>query len=149
MKKYCLLFTLVFVSMMVFSCTKTVQESLDLSVSSLSMDAAGNPVTFTVYASNNWKIDYSGDIPLKILPSSGNAGQSVTVTLSANENNTGGVRTATVSVNAGHLDKTITVNQINSTIAGKARILQKGKASRPPVIFFTGDGYTSSQIEDG
>ncbi len=131
------------------SCTKTVQVYLNISASSLSMDADGSPVTFSVSSSDDWKIISSGDIPLNISPSSGSAGQTVNVILSSNENNTGSVRTAILSITSSHLDKTVNVTQINSTIASKARILQKGKSSSSPVIFFTGDGYTSSQIEDG
>lgn len=149
MKKINGIFALILSLACLVSCTKTEQVFLEVSVSSLSMDAKGSPVTFTVHCSGDWTIIHSGDIPLNVSPSSGKAGQTVTVTLSANENNTGNVRTALVSISGGHLDRTVNVTQINSTIAGKARILQKGKASRPPVIFFTGDGYTNSQIEDG
>ena len=84
------------------------KNSLAISTSSLTFDAAAGQQTVNVTANCDWKVTCSATW-LTINPTSGNA--NATLTLSAQENTTPTQREATVTVTGGGFTRTISVSQ--------------------------------------
>ena len=86
-----------------------VEPVLTVSVESLTFAAEGESKTFTVTANNDWTV--TGADWLTVTPRSGAAADNKTVTVSADANETGEARTATVVVKSATLTKNVTVSQ--------------------------------------
>ena len=76
------------------------------------LEGSGEPVDFTVNATENWVLA-AGDNSdwLDFTPENGNAGEDVTVSVSADPNETGATRRAVLTITAGMSTKSITVIQ--------------------------------------
>ena len=84
----------------------------DLEGDFIVLEGSGDPVSFTVNATENWTLA-ADENPgwLRFSPDSGNAGEDVTVSVSADPNETGATRRAVLTVTAGMSTKSITVIQ--------------------------------------
>ena len=84
----------------------------DLEGDFIVLEGSGDPVSFTVNATENWTLA-ADENPgwLRFTPDSGNAGEDVTVSVSADPNETGATRRAVLTVTAGMSTKSITVIQ--------------------------------------
>ena len=109
--------------------------TLKVSEDAISLAATDANDTFTVTASAAWTITSDADW-LTITPSSGNASnEPVTVTVTADDNDTPSERPATITISAGELTKTIEVTQIAVPAA--------------PVVNFTATGIGGIYYADG
>lgn len=109
--------------------------TLKVSEDAISLAATDANDTFTVTASAVWTVTSDADW-LTITPSTGNASnEPVTVTVTADDNDTPSERPATITISAGELTKTIEVTQIAVPAA--------------PVVNFTATGIGGIYYADG
>ena len=87
------------------------EPALEVSTETVSVAATAGEATFNVTANQSWVATADADW-VSMDPSSGDASEkAVTVMVTAEDNETTEARTATVTVKAGKLTKTVTVNQ--------------------------------------
>ena len=88
-----------------------VKPSLELGKETVSLEAVSGTASFTVTANQNWTAG-ADESWVKIAPASGKASdEPVTVTVTADDNTALEARTATITVTAGELTKTVAVTQ--------------------------------------
>ena len=98
------------------SCQKPVEPSLSLKDQEISAPAAGLEQTVTFQTNQDWSASYDAGW-VTVTPASGSAADgSATITVSVVKNDTFDARTAKVSVKAGPLSATITVNQAGKDV---------------------------------
>ena len=85
-------------------------ESIEVSTTSLSLAANNGSATFNVVANANWTVTTSADW-LSVSPSSGDATNGTTITVTAADNSNTSPRTATITVKGSFVTKTISVTQ--------------------------------------
>lgn len=89
----------------------STEAKLELSETTLSLEAVSGEATFTVTSDQAWEVVTDASW-LTLSPASGEASEdAVTVTVTAEENETGDVRNAVITVTAGTIVKTIDVAQ--------------------------------------
>ena len=98
------------------SCQKPVEPSLSLKDQEISAPAAGLEQTVTFQTNQDWSATYDAGW-VTVTPASGSAADgSATITVSVVKNDTFDARSAKVSVKAGPLSATITVNQAGKDV---------------------------------
>ena len=118
------------------------KNSLAVSTSSITFDAAASQQTVNVTANCDWKVTCSATW-LTINPTSGNA--NATLTLSAQENTTTTQREATVTVTGGGFTRTISVSQRGADVkltVSPQTLEFSYKAEEKTVAITTNDAWT-------
>lgn len=118
------------------------KNSLAISTSSLTFDAAAGQQTVNVTANCDWKVTCSATW-LTINPTSGNA--NATLTLSAQENTTTTQREATITVTGGGFTRTISVSQRGADVkltVSPQTLEFSYKAEEKTVAITTNDAWT-------
>ena len=106
-----------------------VTPKLDVSGTSVSLAAASAEGSFTVTSNQKWTA--SADAAwVGLNPASGDASdKAVTVKVTAEDNTSAEARTATVTVKAGSLTKTVSVSQAGEAITTSLRTLRSTPAT--------------------
>ena len=86
------------------------QASLAVDVTELAFVAEGEAKTIKISTNKDWKVSTSADW-LDLSPESGVAGEDLSVNVTASANTTESVRTATVTIKADKLTKTVSISQ--------------------------------------
>jgi len=106
-------FVAIIFAMFFVSCEmlEDLMPSLELGKEAVSLEAVSGTASFTVTANKDWTAD-ADESWVKIAPASGKASEEpVTVTVTADDNTALEARTATITVTAGELTKTVAVTQ--------------------------------------
>ena len=90
--------------------TPEEQASLAVDVTELSFVAEGEAKTIKISTNKDWKVSTTADW-LDLSPESGVAGEDLSVNVTASANTTESVRTATVTIKADKLTKTVSISQ--------------------------------------
>lgn len=90
--------------------TPEEQASLTVDVTELSFVAEGEAKTIKISTNKDWKVSTTADW-LDLSPESGVAGEDLSVNVTASANTTESVRTATVTIKADKLTKTVSISQ--------------------------------------
>ena len=106
-------FVAIIFAMFFVSCEmlENLKPSLEIGKEAVSLEAVSGTASFTVTANQDWTAD-ADESWVKIAPASGKASEEpVTVTVTADDNTALEARTATITVTAGELTKTVAVTQ--------------------------------------
>lgn len=94
------------------------EAKLDLSETTLSLEAVSGEGSFTITSNEAWTA-VADAVWLEVSPASGDASESaVTVTVTAQDNETGDMRDAVITITAGTLVKTVNVAQAAKAASG-------------------------------
>lgn len=114
------------------------EAKFDLSETTLSLEAVSGEGSFTITSNEAWTA-VADAAWLEVSPASGDASESaVTVTVTAQDNGTGDMRDAVITITAGTLVKTVNVAQAAKAVAGVTEF-----AADYCEGFYYGDDYSS------
>ena len=114
------------------------EAKFDLSETTLSLEAVSGEGSFTITSNEAWTA-VANAAWLEVSPASGDASESaVTVTVTAQDNETGDMRDAVITITAGTLVKTVNVAQAAKAVAGVTEF-----AADFCEGFYYGDAYSS------
>ena len=110
---------LAMVAAVAVACDQASPETkFDLSETTLSLEAVSGEGSFTITSNEAWTA-VANAAWLEVSPASGDASESaVTVTVTAQDNETGDMRDAVITITAGTLVKTVNVAQAAKAVAG-------------------------------
>ena len=118
------------------------EAKFDLSETTLSLEAVSGEGSFTITSNEAWTA-VADAAWLEVSPASGDASESaVTVTVTAQDNETGDMRDAVITITAGTLVKTVNVAQAAKAVAGVTEF-----AAGFCEGFYYGDAYSSTTGE--